>query len=345
LSKGCNSITRASFLVFHRWIGLILGPFLLLQVLTCAFLVLNELPSANHAPPRTIAVGALLASAHDALPGYRVTRIYMPSGGGKAFAELADGTGAALYAEIDPAHAPIQTNVVRSGSLWRFPYRAAIQWHYRLASGTTGMFVVLATGCALALTVVCGFLFWWPGWGRLGQALKPRDNLPTRLRMRRWHRSLGALTALLALFSAMSGVMLILPDITAAPPSRPWIAFAQANPVQVEAALSAAQARFPDAAPRDIRFPPADRIDINFHAPERNARAVHVVSARLSDGAVMKIIPAGANPVLWMKVLPLHTGQSFGLIGLLLLLAEAGALVFLVWAGTRMWLDKRRIAK
>ena len=341
MSRGCSSITRASLLVLHRWLGLLLGPFLLVQVLTGAFLVLSEPGAASHAPPRAIAVGALLDSAHDALPGYRVTRLYLPPQGGKAFAELADSTGAATYAEIDPA----QANSLRSGPLWRFPYRAAIQLHYRLASGTAGMFIVLATGCALALTVICGFLFWWPGWGRVRQALKPRANRPARLRLRHWHRSTGALAAIVALFSAVTGVMLISPDITAAPAPPAQIGFVQADPAQVEAALLAAQARFPQSALRDVRFPLADRIDINFHAPERSARAVHVVSVRLSDRAVLKAIPAKASPALWMKVLPLHTGQSFGLIGLVLLLGEAAALVFLVWAGTRLWLNKRRKAK
>lgn len=334
-------MSPARLLGVHRWIGLILGPFLLLQVMTGAFLVLSELPLANESPPRTFAVSALLASAQEALPGYRVTRLYMPTGGGKAFAELADAGGAATYAEIVPA----QANAVRSGPLWRFPYRAAIQLHYRLASGAAGMFVVLATGCALALTVVCGFLVWWPGWRRLSQAFKPRGNLTARLRLRHWHRSIGALAAILALFSAVTGVMLILPDITAAPGPKPQTAFALANPAQVEAALLTAQARFPQAALRDLRFPLADRIDINLHAPERNVRAVHVVSVRLSDRAVLKAIPAKANPALWMTLLPLHSGQAIGLAGALLLLAEAVALVFLVWAGTRMWLNKRRKVK
>jgi len=142
--------------------------------------------------------------------------------------------------------------------------------------------------------------------------------------------------------------MLIIPDILAAQSVKPAaVQPAPAKPaiLHLAAALNAAQGRFPDAAIRDVRFPLADRIDVNFHAPERNARAVHVVSVRLSDGAVTKALPARDNPVLWMKILPLHTGQSLGWMGGMLLLAEACALAFLIWAGTRLWLSRRRKAK
>lgn len=328
---------RPRMLGIHRWLGLALGPFLLLQVITGAFLVASELPSANAPRPAMGEVAAMLDRTEAALPGYRVSRLYLPDRGHCAFAELGDAAGNPTYAEVDSSG-----SAIRSGPLWRFPYRAAVQLHYRLLMGKTGMAIVLATGCALALAVTFGFLFWWPGLGRVRQALRPRARLPARQRLRHWHRSLGAMIAIPALFSALTGVTLMVPDLTASSAAAPQGAFTLADPARVETALRAAQAQFPDAALRDVRFPRADRIDINFHAREYNPRAVHVVSVRLSDGAVLKTMPARDNPALWIAVLPLHTGQSFGLAGALVLLMEAAALVFLVWAGTRMWLGKRR---
>lgn len=328
---------RPRMLGIHRWLGLALGPFLLLQVVTGAFLVASELPSPNARSSDKGEVAAMVARTEAALPGYRVSRFYLADRGHAAFAELGDTAGNPTYAEVNPSAVAI-----RSGPLWHFPYRAAVQLHYRLLMGKTGMAVVLATGCALALAVAFGFLLWWPGLGRIKQAITPRTRIPARQRLRHRHRTLGALIAIPALFSAVTGVTLMVPDITAAPAGQPQNAFAHSEPGRVETALRAAQAQFPDAALRDVRFPRADRIDINFHAREYNARAVHVVSVRLSDGAVLKAMPARANPALWIAVLPLHTGQSFGLSGALVLLTESAALVFLVWAGIRMWLGKRR---
>lgn len=313
-----------------------------MQVLTGAFLVLH--PTTLNSPPAdTVSVSRLAASATSLGPGLRLTRLYLPgSTGNNAFAEMAGNNGTATYAELDP----VSGSVKASGALWRFPYRMAVQVHYRLADGTAGMIAVLAIGAALVLSAVSGLLFWWPGLRRLPRAIKVPGGLPERLRLRQWHRSVGALTSLLALFSAVTGLMLIIPDVIPALQPSPAASALPAAPAAsleaVDRAVAAARAKFPGASLRDIRFPRADRIDINLDAPERNARAVHTVSVRLSDASVIKALPAQDNPVLWMKVLPLHTGQSFGPLGLALLLAEAAALLFLAYAGVKMTLQSRR---
>jgi uncharacterized iron-regulated membrane protein len=215
------------------------------------------------------------------------------------------------------------------------------------------MVAVLLVGLALALSALSGLIHWWPAGNRLRAALKIRRGLPARLRLRQWHRLTGAVTSAFALFSAVTGVVLIAPDLlTAIAPAAPAATTAPPAPPtagQIDAAVAKARAAFPGAALRDLRLPPADRIDLNLDAPERNARAVHTVSVRPSDGAVIKAVPARDNPVLWMKVLALHTGQGLPLVGPLagplLLLAEAAALIFLAWAGWQMWFNARRKAK
>ncbi|HEY6869450.1 MAG TPA: PepSY domain-containing protein, partial [Novosphingobium sp.] len=156
-------------------------------------------------------------------------------------------------------------------------------------------------------------------------------------------RTIGALVAGLALFSATTGVLLLAPDLPAA--LTPAIASAAPpppSPLALDRAVAAARAKFPSARLRDIRLPPADRIEINLDAPERHPRAVHTVSIRTSDGTVLKAVSALDNPVLWMKILPLHTGEAMPLIGPALLLTEAAALLFLIQAGLRLWLASRR---
>ncbi|HET9628526.1 MAG TPA: PepSY-associated TM helix domain-containing protein [Novosphingobium sp.] len=334
---------RAGFLSIHRWLGLVMAPFLLVQALTGAFLVIREATVA--APPSTIpSAGTFVAAAREAQPGFRVTRLFLPaSTGPDAFAEMSGPGGLRSYTALDGATA----RPLESGSLWRFPYRAVLQLHYGLASGTAGLAVVAALGAALFLSALSGLVFWWPGLRHIPQALRVRSRLPGHARLRQWHRSAGALVAALALFSGATGVLLSVPDVidAMAPSGGPAASAPALSPTEIDRALASAQALFPGARLRDVRFPKADRLTVNFDAPERNARAVHVVSVRPSDGVVLKAIPARDNPVLWMKVLALHTGEKFGPAGLALLLGEAAALVFLVYAGTRMWLRNRRKGK
>lgn len=332
-------MNRSGFLVVHRWIGLALAPFLLLQVLTGTFLVVHEIAQSSP-PAEMVSVGQLVAGAPAGRPGLRVTRLYLPgSTGDTAFAEMA-GPGGATYAELDARTGkPLAT-----GALWHFPYRWAVQVHYRLADGTAGMIVVCAIGLALALTALSGLWFWWPGLRRVPQALRLPRAGPARLRLRQWHRFIGAPASLLALFSAITGLLLIVPDIAATftpAPAAPVASALPVSPAAIDRAVASAQARFSGSFLRDVRFPVADRLDINFDAPERNARAVHVASVRLSDGVLLKSLPAGDNPVLWMKVLAFHTGQSLGPGGPVLLLAEGAALLFLAIAGVVMWLRAR----
>jgi uncharacterized iron-regulated membrane protein len=231
--------------------------------------------------------------------------------------------------------------VLAAGPIWRFPLEAALQFHYRLLDGPTGLAVVLANGLVLMLMSGTGLGYWWPGRKRAWQSLAIGNTAPARIRMRQWHRSAGVIASLLVLFSAATGLLLAAPDLAdawaeSASHTRP-AKLPPYTPEQLDDAVALAAAQFPQANLRDIRLPPADRIDINFFAPEHNPRGVHVVSVIPGTATVAKSLPARANPVLWMKVLPLHSGDSLGLFGRLLLLGEAVVLAFLAISGPLMW--------
>lgn len=286
----------------------------------------------------TAPLSTLHANAARAFPGYRVTRIFYPEAQGSVFfAQLSDGDGAARYATLDPGSA----QVLASGTIWRFPLEAALQFHYRLLDGRTGMAIVLANGLALALLAGSGLGFWWPGRRRLPRALAISHNAPARLRLRQWHRSLGVILSLVVLFSAVTGALLVAPDL-AAPAGPPAKQFPAPGAGDIDLAINRATGEFPQAAIRDIRFPAADRIDVNFRAPRHNTQAVDVVSVQLSDASLVKRLPAEQNPALWIRVLPLHNGTALGLPGRLFLLIEALVLVFLAMSGPWMWWQARR---
>lgn len=241
------------------------------------------------------------------------------------------------YATLDPGSA----TVLAAGPIWRFPIEAALQLHYRLLDGRTGLVIVLANALALALLVGTGLGNWWPGRGRLAKSLTIRAAAPARIRLRQWHRSIGVALSLLLLFSATTGALLVIPDLIA--PSAPSaIAPPPVPAARIDQAFGRAMAEFPQAPIRDVRFPAADRIDVNFHAPRHNSLAVDIVSVKLSDGTLLKRLPAEANPVLWMKVLPLHSGTALGLPGQIVLLMAGVALMLLALTGPVMWWHARR---
>lgn len=335
---------RAGFLTWHRRLALLFAPLLLLQALTGAVLLFRAplaqmlYPVSGGADPAQ--VSQLVDAATAAAPQARLSRLYLPeTDRDAARAELKTANGALIFVALDASTA----RVIAAGGYSAFPLEAALQWHYRLMSGTTGLAVVLGNGIALLILSGTGLAQWWPAKGRFAKSLGINARMPGRVRLRQWHRSGGVLAALLLIFSAVTGIMLAAPDI--------WPAQALAEPAfsatsaQVDAAVSAAQARFPKARLRDIRFPPADRLAINFFAPDRNPRAVHVASVQLSTAQVLTALPAAQNNVLWMKVLPLHTGDSLGLIGMLVLLVEALVLAALAISGPWMWWQARKLRK
>ena len=339
-------MNRVSYLIFHRRLALAFAPLLMLQALAGALLLFHD-PLARlldpagmtrQSPGGQAPVPALVQSVQEGLPGCRVTRLFLPATErASAFAQMSCDEGTSRYASIDPGSA----RVLAEGSVWRFPLEAALQLHYRLMDAKLGLAVVLANGLALCVLAATGLLYWWPGRGRVRRSLEIRSRAPSHLRLRQWHRSIGVLVSTVLLFSATSGVLLAAPDLAAAGGAA-QAAVPPRSPAQIDRAVAVAQAQFPGAMVRDIRFPAADRLDINFFAPGRNPRAVHVVSVSLSGAEVQRAVPAEENPVLWMKVLPLHTGDSFGLAGRLLLLAGALSLAFLAGSGPLMWWRARR---
>lgn len=333
---------RSTFLTWHRRMALLFAPLLFLQALTGTVLLL-KVPLSRLIDPQASAgssleVSALVAAAGQS--GLRVTRIYPPGyPGAPAMAQLAEADGTTRYAAIEPASGVI----LREGGIWAFPLEAALQWHYRLMWGTTGLAIVALNGLILLLLSGTGLGYWWPAAGRWKKALAINPKLPGRIRLRHWHRSGGVIVSLLVLFSAVTGILLAVPDLlpTGGAAAKAYVA----SPQQIDAAMASARRAYPQAAIRDVRFPAADRIDVNFLAPEEKPLAVHVVQVRLSDAQVLKVVPADRSPALWMKVLPLHTGESAGIIGTIVLLLEALAIAALAVSGPVMWWQQRKFRK
>lgn len=350
--KGVRAMHRSDYLVWHRRLAMLFTPLILLQALTGAVLLFREplgrlldvVPVSGTAQP----VDRLYAAA--AATGKQVQRLYLPTEPGRtALVQLADASGQRSLAMIDPASA----RIMRQGGLAQFPVEAALQLHYRLMAGTTGLVVVGLSGIVLLFMTGTGLAFWWPRKGRMRQSLAINPRMPSRVKLRQWHRSIGVVAGALIVSSAATGALIAGNDAIAAIFAPAPSGKAEPRPAprpaptaqSVSAGLQLAQALFPRAAVRDIRFAPGARMDVNLLAPERNALAVHVVTVDLAAMRIAEGMAAQDNPALWMKILPYHSGDEFGLAGQLALLVEALVLIGLGVSGPWMWWQQRKLHK
>ena len=106
---------------------------------------------------------------------------------------------------------------------------------------------------------------------------------------------------------------------------------------EIDAAVTLAARRFPHSPLRDVRFGADGVLAINLFAASGAPRAVDQVRIDGGTGALLSQVPAAANPALWATALPLHTGESFGLPGRLLIVLEAAVLIFLGFSGPLLW--------
>lgn len=333
-------------LSLHRWIALVVAPLLAMQAVTGGVLLfredLAEIGTAlPHAADERVAPISLVADrARVAFPEDRLARLFLPRDASHpVFAQFETADGGVRHAQIDPVTAQVLT----AGSIWRYPLEAALQLHFRLAAGNTGLVVVSLYGLALAVISLTGLWHFWPGARRLVQALKVPARTPQRLRLRMWHRSAGAVLSLALLVTAVTGVMTAWPSLSFAAPApapSPFAWDAQAT----DAAFDLAGSAFPGAAARDVRFLPDGSLSINFRAPRANAIAVDTVSISTLDPAAMTTTAWEDNAALWALSLPVHAGAVAGMIGRLLMLAAAGGLLFLCISGPLAWWQARRKA-
>ncbi len=335
-----------SILSLHRWIALLFAPLLLLQALTGALLLFHDPltrligPEPTNSDGTAASTSALVETAQNDWPGFTLSRLYLPATKHDiAFAILDDGAGAKRYSAIDPSDA----KSLARGSIWRFPLEAALQIHFELLSGALGLAIVTANGVMLCLIAASGTWTWWPGWGRIVPSLKIRKNIPARLRLTAYHRSIGPLAFALLLFSGATGVLLAVPNFPtsgATPPAS--VKPVKLNGQQIDAAVSTAQNVYPRAKIRDIRFAADATIKINFFAPRNGSQSVDIATVSVAENRLVSALKAEDNQASWLTILPLHSGDKFGLPGRLLLLAEAAAIFFLGISGTLAWWRSRK---
>jgi uncharacterized iron-regulated membrane protein len=340
-------VPKRVLLQVHRWSGLAAALLILLQAGTGALLVfrtgLAELvdpagmtrASATGAAPlsRIVEVG------RTRYPGFGVEKVVFPqTPRGVCLVHLLDPQGSSRYVSVDPWTA----QPLRAGGLWAFPAEAVLQVHYRLLSGRVGLALMMLSGLSLLVMAASGLSYWWPKRGRWTKSLAVNTRLPGKVVLRQLHRTLGVACAASAVFSATTGLVVAGEFMLTPGPLVPFVASADPVRGDVDRALAQARSVYPGRAIRDVRLRQAGALDVFFWAPEASPHAVHRVRVDLAAERVGDVTPAARAGALWMTVLPLHSGDTFGRVGSLVILLGGLGLATLAATGPVVWFLSRR---
>lgn len=264
-----------------------------------------------------------------------------------------DGTAfAPLIAWVDPR----DNRVVRSATWGESGY--LMTWiydlHYRLRLGATGALVMAVVGIFVLCLLATGLVIWWPGLRRLPRSLRlPRRALPVRAQLFAMHTVVGAVTAVVLLPIVVTGVMMSVPEYVRPILARGFALEQTRVPppattgqprIPVDAAVRAAEARFPEARIRWIETPdgPAGAFRITLYQAGEPSRRfpqttvwVDQYSAQVT--AVRDPRQAGAGDVILNWLHGLHKGEAFGLTGRIVALASGFVPLILFVTGVWYW--------
>jgi uncharacterized iron-regulated membrane protein len=337
-------MTKAALLRIHRYAGLLAALFLFVQALTGCLLVYRD-DAARLIDPAGMQrkttggmapLASVLAAARAVESGAAIERLYYPaSKQGTFLVQMHDEAGKLRFASVDPGNA----TVLRHGGLWTFPVEAALKVHYTWLAGKAGTAVVVLSGFCLLTLGISGISFWWPRRRQFLKNLEIRTHLSARLVLRQAHRTAGVLVSPILALMAVTGLMIAIPILLEAEAGA--VGTTVIHPSTAKG-VALAQAQFPGATIRDVRFPDATHIAVNFNAPERNSRAVHKASVDLISQQVVNTQAADQDGALWVIALPLHAGDAFGTVGHLLILLSGMTLAGLAVTGPLMWWQARR---
>ncbi len=200
----------------HFYIGLFVGPFILVAAITGTLFVLtpqienllyaDQLRTASIGPAQSLASQVQAAQARIG-PGPRLFAVRPAPGPGDTtrvmFTQpgLGDSESRALF--VDPATLEIKGDLIVYGTSGTLPFRTALDYlHRNLMLGEVGRNYSELAASWMWLATLGGLAMWWAG-RRRHAAGAARS---ARLRTRRWHVLLGLWLAVGLLFLSATGL-------------------------------------------------------------------------------------------------------------------------------------------
>lgn len=344
---------KRSLLRLHRWLGLAMLAFWMLQAVTGSLLAFRwEIEDA-------MLPGTAAAANFPAL-GARVEAI--EAGGGHvddlwATADAAtrfdvyyfDASGAARIMRVD-GDGQVLRDASDAGSFSNGAvFDTLTELHTKLLAGEIGSWLVAASGLLLFTNLTIGIRLAWPRTGSWVRALLPASAISGAPRLFSWHRSLGLWLGLLILPFVAAGVLLcfehglreILEGEVPEPAFAPDSGSALISPAE---ALEVARARYPDSRLSVLVLPddgkPWYRVRRRRPGDLRRNWGMSTLFVSASDGRILSDHPSTGAPTgrrFVDTIYPFHTGQLAGVAGRALVLLQSIWLIAMIVLGLRLW--------
>lgn len=356
---------RSALVKAHRWIGLAFAVLLFVQGLSGAAVAFrDELSRALHRDALVIEpldawlpMQALLDTVRRAHPDLYVERVEYPAHRDESLLFRMETTGAAQrrYIAVDP----YRGTITRDAPTGQWPAHWLFQLHHQLLAGHNGEIVVGIMGIALLFLAVTAPFVWWPGRRNLRRGFVVSLSAGKYRGLRDLHRVGGIFVVALLSTWAFTGVVVVWKnEIQAAVArvvpvvTRPVTKVAErpdAVLLPLDEIIAAARQRYGEAPIKNVRFPGGHGrvVVIFFETPSTTRpRASDQIWLDGYTASTLGVYEAGALPagnLFFDWMMPIHSGEAFGIVGRGLFSFGALCMSGLALTGVWQWLERRRL--
>lgn len=365
------TLKRALYKI-HLWSGLCLIVFLLVQALSGAAISFRH--ELNRLLHPTVAVGdasaprATLDEMTTALarrfPEFEIERAMLPVEPIDPvwFRLISPGAVAPHFALVNPHTG----EVLKHGSIIAFPCELALYLHANLISGLPGQFIVGVMGVGLLVLSVTGIILWWPGIGNIAHRLKVRRSRVRAVVLLDWHTLIGAYALVGFVVLAFTGALIALRPFLPAQnvPITAWLQQGENQAANADVRSDAARASMQGSVAWAAELLPGVGVSTVFFETRDDVPAL---SSLLLRGEALPhtrayhelILPGGSLAAAalaryedqslgkrfldWM--LPIHSGEVFGMPGRLLMLLFGIGQAAVVFTGAWMWFEREKVRR
>ncbi|WP_417455652.1 PepSY-associated TM helix domain-containing protein [Kordiimonas sp.] len=353
--RGTSRKLKPTIVKLHRWVGLFIAAFLVLQALTGIIISFRDelngaLYHTDAGPNDTPATyEQILAAAKNHQPDRPIRNIVVPSQPGDAY--LINYQAAPHARPTLAALSPHDATVVHSGSLLAFPVEAAFELHYRLLMGKQGQNLSGALALLFLGMLGTGLYLWWPK-GPLRRGFQVKLTAARVRAIFDIHRVVAAGGAIALIMMAITGFLLAVPDILGSKTSAtPSVASHAGAPVTLDQIITNSQNLAAGHTPYKIAFSRDGQLVTLIYKSINeavNPRATDSIMVDASTGhvvAVNRFEGAGVRQKGLSWALAFHTFDITGWLARPLSLIAGMLLAVISITGIWLWLLRRAARK
>lgn len=363
---------RRFLVLLHRYAGLLLGAFLLLEAITgCAIVFEEEVDRLLHPhlhPARQqaaeVPLDRIVGHASEAAgTGWQALSVRFPGAESAAYVilfrgETTPGAGISLRQVFVDMHSG---EVLGQRGANDTVLQVLKRLHADLYLGEAGVIMLLAATFAFLALSVTGPFLWHPKGRRPAAWFKVNWTANPLRRYYDLHKICGFWLLPLLLVSALTSIYMLKPPLTEAAvesifPLKEWHAEwhalqpdAQAGDTSLAQVAALARAHRPDARIANLRLPgtPSKPYVVELFVPNEvnNGRSgstelsIDPRTGKILQETTLANYSAGDHIMHWQY--PLHNGHAFGLTGRILVFAGGACLALLFLTSLYIWIRKK----